>query len=211
VADEPAVRPQLRQHVHLRLGKWGVSLASVVEDVLDVDIVVAGPLNLIEGQAPASGDRLTMSWEDANGHRQLPCEMGAVLTRELPQWQVKPVGVARTEQRRRHVRVGTEQPVTVIRDRQAFPATLIDLSEGGMRVALNDPDTVMGVGDLLSIIIVFEKIEHDLRARVVRVYVEPGRPRTIAASFLDLTHSQADDLRRHVFAEQTRVRARTIS
>src|SRR5205085_6501600 len=109
MADEPAVetsvRPALRERVHIRLVKWGVSLPSVAEDVLDVDLVLGGPLNLVEGQMPETGERLLVLWEDANGPHQLPCEMGAVLPRELPQWQVRPAGLARSEQRRRHVRV----------------------------------------------------------------------------------------------------------
>ena len=210
MADEPALRPELRQRVHLRLVRWGVSMPSVVEDVLESDLVVAGPLGLVEGQMPEKEERLLVLWEDANGPHQLPCDMGNVLTRELPQWQVKPAGVARTEQRRSAVRVHAESPATIIRDRQAFGATLVDLGEGGMRATLEDAETIIGVGDLVSVILKLEKVEHDMRARVVRVQVEPEQPRTIAANFLDLTQTQADELRRHVFAEQTKLRARTI-
>jgi hypothetical protein len=204
------IRPLLRQRVHLRLARWGASVPSVVEDVLDNDLIVAGPLGLPTGQEPSQGERLTIWWEDPNGPRQLPCEMGNVLVRELPSWQVRPAGEARSEQRRRHVRVATEGPMTIIRDRQAHPASIVDLSEGGLRAEMADADTVIGVGDQISVVLVLDKIEHDMRARVVRVHVVPGEPRTIAAAFLDLALHHADELRRHVFAEQTRVRVRTI-
>ena len=46
MVDEAQIRPELRQRVHLRLVKWGVSMPSVVEDVLESDLVLAGPLNL---------------------------------------------------------------------------------------------------------------------------------------------------------------------
>src|SRR5688572_28813970 len=111
-------------------------MPSIVEDVLDNDLVVAGPLNLVDGQMPAKDERVLVLWEDANGPHQLPCDMGNVLPRELPQWQVRPAGNARTEQRRSHVRVHADSPATLIRDRQAYPATLVDLSEGGMRAVL---------------------------------------------------------------------------
>jgi hypothetical protein len=215
LAPEPPApspsRPLLRQRVHIRLARWGTSVPSVVEDVLDVDLVLAGPLGLAEGQEPAQGEKLTVSWDDPNGPRQLPCEMGNVLARELPHWQVRPTGESRSEQRRSHARVVTEGPVTIIRDRQAHSASLVDLSEGGLRAELDDAETVIGVGDLVSVILVLDKVEHDLRARVVRVHVVPSQSRTIAATFLDVGHRQSDELRRHVFAEQTRVRARTIS
>src|SRR3989442_939708 len=41
----PADRPALRQRVHVRLAKWDVSLPSIVEDLLDRDLVVAAPLD----------------------------------------------------------------------------------------------------------------------------------------------------------------------
>jgi hypothetical protein len=41
--------------------------------------------------------------------------------------------------------------------------------------------------------------------------VTPGAPRVVAMAFLDLTQTQEDELRKHVFNEQTRARARTIS
>jgi hypothetical protein len=211
-AVEPgSLRPMLRQRAHVRAGSWGASVGTVVEDVLDHDLVVGAPIDLAEGKAPAIGDRLTVAWEDANGPHILPCDLTAVLARELPHWQVRPVGPARTEQRRRHVRVLSTDPVTIVRDREALPGGLIDLSEGGMRCVLHDPDTVVGVGDTLSAIWRIEGREHDLRARCVRVIVTPGTPRVIALAFLDLSQTQGDELRKHVFNEQTRARARTIT
>jgi hypothetical protein len=213
-AEPPAAsgdRPMLRQRAHVRAGTWGASVPTVVEDVLDHDLVVGAPLDLVEGQEPAIGDRLTVLWEDANGPRLLPCDLTAVLARELPHWQVRPSGPARSEQRRRHVRVLSTDPVTIVRDREALAGGLIDLSEGGMRCVLHDPDTVVGVGDTLSAIWRIEGREHDLRARAVRVIVRPGEPRVVALAFLDLTQTQEDELRRHVFTEQTRARARTIT
>jgi c-di-GMP-binding flagellar brake protein YcgR len=109
------------------------------------------------------------------------------------------------------VRVLSNDAVTIVRDREALPGGLIDLSEGGMRAVLHDPETVVGVGDTLSAIWRIESREHDLRARCVRVIVTPGAPRVVAMAFLDLTQTQEDELRKHVFNEQTRARARTIT
>jgi hypothetical protein len=211
VVEPASLRPALRQRAHVRAGTWGASVATVVEDVLDQDLVVGAPLDLVEGQEPAIGDRLTVAWEDANGPHILPCDLTAVLARALPHWQVRPAGPARTEQRRRHVRVLSNDAVTIVRDREALPGGLIDLSEGGMRAVLHDPETVVGVGDTLSAIWRIESREHDLRARCVRVIVTPGAPRVVAMAFLDLTQTQEDELRKHVFNEQTRARARTIT
>jgi c-di-GMP-binding flagellar brake protein YcgR len=207
----PDDRPLLRQRVHVRLAKWGTSLPSLVEDLLDVDLVVAAPLDLADDQGAEVGERLTIAWEAPNGPRQLPCDLLHVLTRELPHWQVRPAGPVRTEQRRRHVRVLSTDPVTIVRDRQALPGDLVDLSEGGMRCTLHDAETVIGVGDSVSAIWRIEGREHDLRARVVRVVVTPDTPRTVSLAFLDLTQTQEDELRRHVYTEQTRARARTIT
>jgi hypothetical protein len=206
----PSLRPGLRQRIGIRAATWQTSLPSIVEDVLDEDLVVGAPITLAEGMEPAQGDTITVAWEDANGPHLLDATLVTVLRRELPQWQLRPHGVPRIEQQRRHVRVAMDKPAVLVRDKQSLDAGLIDLSEGGARARLHDPEAVVGVGDVLSLIVVLDGAELDLRARIVRVHVLPGQPRTVTATFQDLTHHQADVLRRHVFAEQTRARQRTL-
>jgi hypothetical protein len=209
MADEvpEPVLPDLRQRVHVRLARWAVSLPSLVEDILAGEILLAAPLDLAEGLEPEKGERLLIMWEDVAGPHTLPCSFAATVPRELPQWRVQPDGVARDDQRRRHVRAATEGAVTIIRDHQALPGTLLDLSEGGLRCRLDDADAVVGVGDLVSCVLRLGLKELDLRGRVGQVHLEIGEPRVLAISFLDVSLTQADELRRHVFAEQARARA----
>jgi hypothetical protein len=209
-AGAASLRPALRQRISIRAGTWQRSLPSIVEDLLDEDLVVGAPATLADGQAPAQGDTIVVAWEDANGPHQLDTSLVAVLTRELPQWQVRPQGPPRTEQQRRHVRVGVDFPAVLVRDKRSIEADLLDLSEGGARARVRDPDATVGVGDVLSLVVVLDGRELDLRARIARVHVLPGQPRTVTAVFQDLTHHQADALRHHVFAEQTRARQRSL-
>ena len=199
--------PDLRQRVHVRLGRWAVSLPSIVEDVIGGEILLGAPLDLAEGQEPTNGERLLVMWEDLAGPHTLPCAFAAVVPRELPQWRVHPDGVARDDQRRRHVRATTDGSITIVRDHEAITASLIDLSEGGVRCRFESADAIAGVGDLVSCIIRIGLKELDLRGRIVQVHLDLGKPRVLAISFLDLTLAQADELRRHVFAEQARARA----
>jgi hypothetical protein len=203
----PPVLPDLRQRVHVRLGRWAVSLPSIVEDVLAGELLLGAPLDLAEGQTPNNGERLLVMWEDLAGPHTLPCSFAAVVPRELPQWRVRPDGVARDDQRRRHVRASTEGTLTIVRDHDGVSASLIDLSEGGVRCRLDDADALAGVGDVVACVLRVGVKELDLRGRVVQVHLDLGRPRVLAISFLDLTQTQADELRRHVFAEQARARA----
>lgn len=209
-ASAPTTRPDLRQRIGIRAASWQTSLPSIVEDLFDEDIVVAAPTTLVEGMEPAQGDLVTVAWEDAVGPHILDTELVTVLKRELPHWQLRPRGRPRTEQHRRHVRVALEKPVVLVRDKQSLEAQLIDLSEGGARARLADAEAVVAVGDILSLVVVLDGDELDLRARIVRVHVLPGQPRTVTAVFQDTTHHQADVLRRNVFAEQTRARQRTL-
>jgi hypothetical protein len=203
------VLPDLRQRVHVRLGRWALSLPTIVEDVGEGEILLGAPLDLAEDQAPVAGDRLQILWEDQSGPHTLACSFGAVVPRELPHWRVHPDGAAKSDQRRRHVRAGTEGGITVVRDQALHPATLLDVSEGGLRCRLQDADAVAGVGDLVSCVLPIGTRELDLRGRVVQVHLDLGGPRVLAVNFLDLTLQQADELRRHVFAEQARARARS--
>jgi hypothetical protein len=206
----PPVLPGLRQRVHVRLGRWAVSLPSIVEDVSDSDIMLSAPLDLAEGQEPAGGERLLLMWEDITGPRTLPCSFAAVVPRELPQWRVQPDGLAKGEQKRRHVRAATEGAAHVVRDQALHAAHLLDVSEGGLRCRLDDADAVVAVGDLISCGFKAGLHELDLRGRVVQVHLDLGEPRVLAVQFIDLTSAQSDELRRHVFAEQARTRARTV-
>jgi c-di-GMP-binding flagellar brake protein YcgR len=209
MADEipEPVLPDLRQRVHLRLARWSVSLPSLVEDILAGEILLAAPLDLAEGLAPEKSERLLVMWEDDGGPHTLPCSFAATVPRELPQWRVQPDGLARDDQRRRHVRASTDGKVTIVRDQQAHAGTLLDLSEGGLRCRLEDVEAVVGVGDLVSCVVRLGLKELDLRGRVGQVHLEIGEPRVLAISFLDVSLTQADELRRHVFAEQARARA----
>ena len=206
----PSLRPALRQRIGIRAGAWQTSLPSIVEDLLDEDLVVGAPTSLAEGMEPAQEDPITVTWEDPNGPHVLDTTLVAVLRRELPQWQLRPHGLPRQEQHRRHIRVAVDKPAVLVRDKQSLEAHLLDLSEGGARARLNDADAVIGVGDTLSLVVVLDGAELDLRARIVRVMVLPGQPRMVTATFQDLTNHQADVLRRHVFAEQTRARQRSL-
>lgn len=206
----PSLRPGLRQRIGIRAASWQTSLPSIVEDLFDEDLVVGAPMTLVDGMEPAQGDHITVAWEDANGPHLLDTELVTVLKRELPQWQLRPHGAPRTEQQRRHVRVALDKPAVLVRDKQSLDCHLLDLSEGGARARLEDAEAVVAVGDVLSLIVVLDGDELDLRARIVRVHVLPGHPRTVTAVFQDTTHHQADVLRRHVFAEQTRARQRTL-
>lgn len=206
----PPVLPGLRERVHVRLGRWAVSLPSIVEDLDGTDIVLGAPLDLTEGQEPAAGERMLLLWEDQAGPHTLPCSFGAVVPRELPQWRVQPDGLAKGEQKRRHVRAATDGAAKVLRDQELHDAHLLDVSEGGLRCRLDSADAVVAVGDLVSCTFKVGLHELDLRARVLQVHLEPGEPRILAVSFVDLTTHQADELRGHVFAEQARARARTV-
>ena len=205
----PPVLPTLRQRVHVRLGRWAVSLPSIVEDVAE-DIVLAAPLDLAEGQEPVAGERMLVMWEDVTGPHTLPCSFTAVVPRELPQWRVQPDGLARGEQKRRHVRAATDGLAHVVRDQAMHQARLLDVSEGGLRCRLEDAAAVVGVGDVVSCSFKAGLKELDLRGRVLQVHLDVGEPRVLAVQFLDLTGNQSDELRRHVFAEQARTRARTV-
>ena len=206
----PPVLPGLRQRVHVRLGRWAVSVPSIVEDVADAEITLSAPLDLAEGQEPTTGERMLIMWEDVTGPRTLPCSFAAIVPRELPQWRVQADGVAKGEQKRRHVRAATEGAAHVVRDQALHGAQLLDVSEGGLRCRLNDVEAVVGVGDLVSCGFKAGLRELDLRGRVVQVHLDVGEPRVLAVQFIDLTSSQSDELRRHVFAEQAKTRARTV-
>ena len=107
-------------------------------------------------------------------------------------------------------RTATDGVTHIVRDQARHRGRLLDVSEGGLRCRLDEAEAVVGVGDVISCSFKAGLKELDLRGKVLQVHLDVGGPRVLAVQFLDVTSAQSDELRRHVFAEQARARARTV-
>jgi hypothetical protein len=208
--EEKVHRPAPRTRISLLAPSWGTSVASVVEDVLAVDLAVTAPHRLRDVFQVSIGDEVSVSWEEPMGPYRLACTLAAVLEREIPQWQLRPQGDATPQQRRRHARAATEDRVELVHERRAVRAGLTDISEAGMRCQLGPDESPIGVGEIVSTELDLEGMVVTLHGEVVRVQVD-GLGRELSVAFEEVTPATADLLRRRVFAEQAAARARSIT
>ncbi len=191
--------PSVNQRVDLQLA--GQQLSSRVEDWFRGDLVLAAP-----SQARvAPGQRLRVSWTSTGG----PCWLDVVVVevgeRPLRVWRVRPETTTKQIQRRDHVRTQMTQRVHIGGPGASRQGVVTDLSEGGVRVTLAD-DPAYAVGDPVALKLQVGEAPMIARAEVVRVErPQPGQT-DLALRFLDLSHRDADRIRRVVLL-QTRDRA----
>jgi c-di-GMP-binding flagellar brake protein YcgR len=187
---------------------------SRVEDAAPGVLVVARPFDLPAEHAPAIGTEILIAWTTSRGVAVLPGRLaGARQERTVRLWVVEITGEAWFEQRRQYVRVPALGHVTL----------LISNAELGTDSALGDIVDVSEAALCCSIepgpteVLLTEGIEITARFRLGHQFELPGhiakrRPgrrspgRAELVVRFDTIDTQADRLRREVFAHQLRLR-----
>src|SRR3954468_258612 len=198
--EENALRPGINQRVHLRLSQWTTTLPSRIEEIEDDGVIAVTATGTA---TPINGDTITLSWDGPTGVFELETIVEGVRRREIPLWDLRPTGPGKLRQRRAHVRVPLFRRVEIVRYGVHNEADLIDLSEGGMQaVVLNN--AFLAVGDTITVALPLEEGDDDqhlaMNAQVVRVILEPDKPRRFSVRFIQVPLRDADALRREVFA-----------
>jgi c-di-GMP-binding flagellar brake protein YcgR len=198
--EEVGPRPGINQRVHLRLSQWATSLPSRIEEIEDDGMLAVTATGT---STPLSGDAITVSWDSPTGVYELDTVVEGVRRREIPLWDLRPTGPGKLRQRRAHVRVPLFRRVEVVRYGVHHNADLVDLSEGGVQATVVG-DVFVGVGDTVTVALPLEESDDDLilalNAQVVRVILEPDKPRRFSVRFIQVPLRDADALRREVFA-----------
>jgi PilZ domain len=152
-------------------------------------------------------ERLLVTWPDDASLVCLP-----VLVDELPDefddaWLVRAVGDPWREQRRRYIRAAISGTVWLrllgANVAEGIPAELIDLSEAGLRCAIDPDHLELGEPDaLLSLILEVPGDQFEMTGRVLYarpVAREDGRPECVVV--FDRPVPQVEVLRQHVNGE----------
>lgn len=210
-AGDSPYRPSINQRVHLRLSQWATSLPSRIEEVEDdgrIAVTATGT------STPLTGDVITVAWDAPTGVYELEAVVEGIRRREIPLWELRSTGPAQQRQRRAHVRVPLFRKAEVVRYGEHHQADLVDLSEGGLSGILGG-GAFVAVGDTVTVAVPLEEEEEEgrivaLNAQVVRIILEPDKPRRFAVRFIQVSIRDADALRREVFALDAEARARTL-
>ena len=163
---------------------------------------------------PSLGERMLVGWPATTAWMQLPVALTAILDGRVRTWTTRVDGPPSRLQRRAFVRAPEARPVAFGRiDGCLFPATMVDLSEGGLRATFTS-EVDLTIGDEVEVDFDLDGWSLTAPAIVVRAGgrrpgPSPSAPALCEAglAFASLSSADADRIRHHVFAKQARMRA----
>ncbi len=173
-----------------------------VVEVEDGQLYVVAPDRHVGVVRPVGiGTVVEVSWPSRRGVRHFMAETIQLLPEE---WWLYPTEPVQESQRRRFVRVPELLPLELRIDRRRLAATLVDISEGGMRCVFEDRP-VLTRGHVVAVELGLPDVELVVQAEVVRVD-RLSSPCSVSFRFVDLTPLEADALRHYVFAKDMKAR-----
>lgn len=205
--------PDINERVTLRM-PTGAEYDSRVEGRAGQRLTVARPLDVAVEDDPPPGDGLLVCWLVPRGVQVLPCAMaGTRREGRVALWDVEVAGEAWREQRRAFVRAALPGTATVswlgARRRDLVRATVVDVSEGGLRCRTESPTLERAEpGIPVDVALEVAGRRFDLAAQVVRVHppdTRTGGQWECVLAFVDAGRT-GDELRKLVFEQQLRER-----
>lgn len=132
--------PEVNSQVTVRLADDETEFPTRVEDVGPDQLALATPsVGLGFVDVLEQDNRLFVTWTVATGRREFPARLLRSETSPVPMWYVAPTGPTVAIQRRRFARVQTSGAFEIVLAGEPLPATLLDLSEGGLRCTVRKP------------------------------------------------------------------------
>jgi hypothetical protein len=189
----------------------GPPSASRIEDAAGDELALAAPRLTAAQGLPEPGEALKVSWSTARGLMVLPVEFTRGPEGRPPIWWVRPAGEVYVEQRRNFARARVHSPAqldaVVDGEEEQLRATVVDLSEGGARLVMADPDQLVEVNAAVTLKFPVEDELVTLTGWARRVTTAEGADRRgeLAVEFRQPVPI-ADRLRRYVLAQQIRER-----
>lgn len=198
--------PAMFTPVDVVVGAWPSSVPSHIvwqnQHELAVKLPDALPAEIL-GVGVGVGEEVAVSWVDGDGAAEVDAVVVETLVDEST-WRLRVTMLPVIVQRRDYVRLAVEMVVRV----GALTGRTLDISEGGARCALPTSASIL-TGAELPIVLELDDAELRTEGIVVRTGPAPADGEAkISIHFSDLASKDADRVRRFIFAEQMRRRAR---
>lgn len=197
--------PARTQQIELRMACCGGEPhMTVVEGLCEDEIWVSADFTHPgEPDLPAYADRALVSWAAPNGWVEMPCQFVGTVGEAMPMWRLFPIG--EQLQRRAYVRVTTAVPAHLFTPGEATPATVLDISEGGMRVALAATVPLEVEDEIEAVVSIEDEGTVTTLCHAVRDGTLSGNLHMVAFRFIGLPERDAARIRRYVFRKQLRM------
>ena len=202
--------PHRDGEVEVVVPEHGVSVSARVE-AADAAAVVLRPSvgEFAEQQVVRVGEEVQLLWRDVPDVRVLTAEVTTVERGAVPRWHLDVTAPAEPVQRREAVRSRLALPLTVTVDGAALEADVLDLSETGIRAAVDAYGPPPSPGATVAVVLQLEDDALVTPAEVVWYRVRGARW-TLSLRFPALPEKEQDRLRRRVFRAMREDRARAL-
>jgi hypothetical protein len=201
--------PHRDDEVEVVLPEHRVSVSARVEAADAATVVLRPSVGDFPGQQVVRiGEEVRLVWHDALDVRMLTAEVTTV-GRGVPRWHLGVTAPAEPVQRREAVRGRLVLPLTVTFNGAELEGDVLDLSENGIRVAVDAYGPPPWPGATVDIVLQLDDDALVTPAEVVWYRVLAGRW-TLSLRFAALPEKEQDRLRRRVFRALREDRARAI-
>ena len=200
--------PEEQGEAEVTLTGRGISVSTRVEFVGE-DVIVVRPSvsEYVEQVVVRTGDVVEVFWKSHEDTRALPAQVLQVEQGAVIRWRLQITGPAEVSQRRKAVRARVAVPVEIGYSSFELPGESVDLSEAGLRAAVDGIGVEPEPGATVDVVVKLEDAEIRGRAEVVRNQARGARW-VMSLRFLDLAEKDGDRLRRRVFQALREERAR---
>ncbi|HHW43739.1 MAG TPA: hypothetical protein GXX25_08025 [Desulfotomaculum sp.] len=190
--------------------------ASTIQDIKNGEIYIALPRLRGNALILSPGDNVQVRYAEESASFVFPARCLGRTEDSVPLYRLARTGEIQRVQQRSHVRLKTtlevhyaHQPAPNRRPRYKRAYT-VDMSGGGMRLAVNEP-VQAGVELLLQFTLPLREgpRKMELKGRVVRLFAMEDGGHHVALEFVDITTAQQDLIVRYIFqrmGEQARLR-----
>lgn len=200
--------PDVNDLVDVTLDSRAEPLAALISAVGADTVLLREPIDR-SGQfvLPETGDSGLLVWGGGSNLRQAPIAVLETNRCPEPTWRVRLTAPAGRCQRRSFVRADVNLPVVLHHPDADVEITAVDLSEGGMRCSTR-AEAAVKAGD--SVVAEFSPGRRlTVPATVARLRRgDQERPTDLGLSFVGVTMSDADIIRRYVFSQLLEQRRR---
>jgi hypothetical protein len=200
--------PEEQRDADVMLLGRGISVNGRVEIVTDGVIVLRPSVSdYVDRVVVSVGNDVEVYWRGAEDQRMVPARVVGVENGAVVRWRLQMTGEAEVSQRRKAVRARVQVPVEVGHASFEMTGESVDLSEAGMRVAVDGMGFEPEPGSRLDLVVKLEGGEVKAKAEVVRLQSRGARW-VMSLRFLDLEERDSDRFRRRVFQALREERAR---
>ena len=200
--------PEEQRDADVMLTGRGISVNGRVE-MVSGNVIVLRPSagDFVDNAVVGVGNDVEVYWRGPEDQRMVPARVQAVESGAVLRWRLEITGEAEISQRRKAVRARVKVPVEVGHASFELSGESVDLSEAGMRVAVDGMGFEPEPGSRVDLRIALEDGEVPVKAEVVRLQARGARW-TLSLRFIDLQERDGDRFRRRVFQALREERAR---